>query len=223
MSATPGLVGTLRVEVSLEQIWSDTMLMVAVGGLSKSASYDPADALLLHESGHPMATDFETHGTKFSGDTGTSVASMTLLMNDLDVLHKHLVFLFSGGRFSGSPCVVPTGGDLKQTAHEVDGKRGLLHLDDFVGNYVLGLMKKATDFERKSRSWRSVFTSFRKASSSAFSSMEITTFGPATDEPYFRFHFERSDERMPSPSATSRTLRWGCSASRTASLFCSSV
>ena len=28
---------------------------------------------------------------------------------------------------------------------------------------------------------------------------------------------------MPSPSPTSRTLRWGCSASCTASLFCSSV
>ena len=46
-------------EVSLEKIWSDTMLMVVVGGLSKSASYNPADTQLLHESGIPMATDFK--------------------------------------------------------------------------------------------------------------------------------------------------------------------
>ena len=46
-------------EVSLEKIWSDTMLMVVVGGLSKYASYDPADTQLLHESGIPMATDFK--------------------------------------------------------------------------------------------------------------------------------------------------------------------
>jgi len=51
----PGLVRTLRVEVSLEKIGGDGKLMVAVGALSKSASYDPADTLLLHESGNPMA------------------------------------------------------------------------------------------------------------------------------------------------------------------------
>ena len=68
----PGLVRTLCMEVSLEKIRSDTMLMVAVGGLSKSAPYNPADTLLLHESGIPMATDFETHRTKFWSHTGAS-------------------------------------------------------------------------------------------------------------------------------------------------------
>ena len=93
---------------------------------------------------------------------GASVASTTLWMNDLDVLNKHLVFPFTIRRFSCSPCVVPTGRYIKQTADEVDGKRGLLRLDDFVEVYALGLTKKATDVERKSRSWRCFLFSRRK-------------------------------------------------------------
>ena len=123
----PSFVRKLRLEVSLEKIGGDGKLVVAVGRLSKFASHNPADALLLHESGHAMsAADFKTHGTKFCGDTGAFVASTTLWMNDLDVLNNHIVFLFMIRRFSCSPCVVPTGRYIKQTAHEVDRKRGLL-------------------------------------------------------------------------------------------------
>jgi len=75
----------------------------------------------------------KTHRTKLGGHPETSVASTTLWMIDLYVLNEHFVFLFTIRQFSCSPYVVPTGRYFQQAAHEVDGKRGLLHRNDFVG------------------------------------------------------------------------------------------
>ena len=98
MSATQAWSGNLASKFRWRRWGATESLGVAVDRLSKSASYDPTDAMLLYESGNPMSTHFKIHGTKFCGHAGASVASTTLWMNELDVCTSILFFL---SRFEG--------------------------------------------------------------------------------------------------------------------------
>jgi hypothetical protein len=151
----PEFVGTAGREVALDQIGRLACSGLSPGRTRRFATADTPQMGLSHQASHPLAPHTQALFGQFGVNARRTIGAFRSLVDLLDLLGQHLVFLLSLGRRSLQPGIEPTGRDFQNAAHAPDRIDGLVvahELEDFGGTESVSRANQAAAFARISRS-----------------------------------------------------------------------
>ncbi len=164
--ATPQVVGDLRVEAPLHQVWCHRQAVFAVSRHHKLALGSGSDAVLFHQLAHPVLAHPDAPGQQFLVHPWPAVFTLDLGMDGADVGQHSFVTVPGAGPAShvpwaAQPVEVTAGADLQHAAG--DARRVLLpHLVNPGVPRSVSCAKYAAAFFAMSRSILRRATSARK-------------------------------------------------------------
>lgn len=118
-------------EVTLDQIGGRSSPSLSLGGARRFATADTPQIGGAHQARHAFASHMPALFCQFGVDTRSTIGAFRPLVDLLDFLGQHFVFLLSFRRWSFPPGVEPTGRDSQHTAHAAD------RIDSLVGAHEL--------------------------------------------------------------------------------------
>ena len=165
----PELVRPLGAKVPVDEIGRRSRIAVSDGGSRPSASANPANAALSHQSSDALARHVNTLFAEIGMDVRAPVPTMRLTKERLNAIAKQQVTLPTLRRRAFAPGIVAARGDLEHTAEHGNGVVGLIRLhesEDLFGTAFVSLANQAAAFERISASsFKRLFSRRRSVSS----------------------------------------------------------
>src|SRR5690606_24644488 len=116
----PELVRCVGRKVPFDEIRRGAPVLASACCDDPTATADAAQALGPHEASDALTADADAPRLQLRVDPWSAVGAARAVVDDLDLLGQRSVLLYSPGRLSLLPRIVPAGGDVQHAAHRGD-------------------------------------------------------------------------------------------------------